>query len=36
VIRREGDSLILEGAVTLDTVPALIGRSGENCGRGCE
>jgi phospholipid transport system transporter-binding protein len=30
VIRREGDSLILEGAVTLDTVPALIGAAEEN------
>jgi len=29
VIRREGDSLILEGAVTLETVPGLIGAADE-------
>jgi phospholipid transport system transporter-binding protein len=34
VIRREGDSLILEGAVTLDTVPALIGAAEENLRQG--
>ena len=34
MIRREGDSLILEGAVTLDTVPALIGAAQENLRQG--
>ena len=34
MIRREGDSLILEGAVTLDTVPALIGAAEENLRQG--
>jgi phospholipid transport system transporter-binding protein len=29
VIRREGDSLLLEGAVTLETVPGLIGAADE-------
>jgi len=29
VIRRKGDSLILEGAVTLETVPGLIGAADE-------
>jgi phospholipid transport system transporter-binding protein len=30
VIRREGDSLILEGPVTLDTVPGLVGPAEEH------
>ena len=34
MIRRDGDSLILEGAVTLDTVPALIGAVEENLRQG--
>ncbi|HKB64020.1 MAG TPA: STAS domain-containing protein [Burkholderiales bacterium] len=34
MIRREGDLLILEGAVTLDTVPALIGAAEENLRQG--
>ena len=34
MIRREGDLLILEGAVTLDTVPALIGAAQENLRQG--
>ncbi|TMG74891.1 MAG: STAS domain-containing protein [Betaproteobacteria bacterium] len=34
VIRREGDSLILEGAVTLDTVPGLIGAAEEHLRQG--
>ena len=34
MIRREGDSLILEGPVTLDTVPALIGAVEENMRQG--
>jgi phospholipid transport system transporter-binding protein len=34
VIRRDGDSLIVEGAVTLDTVPALIGAAEEHLRQG--
>jgi len=34
MIRREGDSLILEGPVTLDTVPGLIGAAEEHLGQG--
>jgi len=34
VIRRDGDSLILEGAVTLDTVPGLIGAAEEHLRQG--
>ena len=34
MIRREGDTLILEGAVTLDTVPTLVGSAGENLRQG--
>jgi phospholipid transport system transporter-binding protein len=34
VIRRDGDSLILEGAVTLDTVPGLIGAAQEHLRQG--
>ncbi len=34
MIRREGDSLILEGAVTLDTVPGLIGAAEEHLRQG--
>lgn len=34
MIRREGDSLVLEGAVTLDTVPALIGAVEEHLQKG--
>ena len=34
MIRREGDSLILEGAVTLDTVPGLIGAAAEHLRQG--
>jgi len=34
VIRRDGDSLILEGAVTLDTVPGLIGAAEEHLRKG--
>jgi len=34
VIRRDGDSLILEGAVTLDTVPGLIGAATEHLRQG--
>ncbi len=34
MIQREGDSLILEGAVTLDTVPGLIGAAEEHLRRG--
>jgi phospholipid transport system transporter-binding protein len=34
VIRREGDSLILEGPVTLDTVPGLVGTAEEHLRQG--
>ena len=34
MIRRDGDSLILEGAVTLDTVPGLIGAAEEHLRHG--
>ncbi len=34
MIRRDGDSLILEGAVTLDTVPGLIGAAEEHLRQG--
>ncbi len=34
MIQREGDSLILEGAVTLDTVPGLIGAAEEHLRQG--
>ena len=34
MIRREGDSLILEGAVTLDTVPGLISAAEEHLRKG--
>ncbi len=34
VIKRDGDSLVLEGAVTLDTVPGLIGAVEEHLGQG--
>jgi len=34
VIRRDGDSLILEGGVTLDTVPGLIGAAEEHLRQG--
>jgi phospholipid transport system transporter-binding protein len=34
VIRRDGDSLILEGAVTLDTVPGLLGAAEEHLRQG--
>ena len=34
MIRREGDSLILEGPVTLDTVPGLVGPAGEHLRQG--
>ena len=34
MIRRDGDSLILEGAVTLDTVPGLIGAAEEHLRKG--
>jgi len=34
VIRRDGDSLILEGPVTLDTVPVLLGAAEEHLRQG--
>jgi len=34
VIRREGDSLILEGPVTLNTVPGLVGLAEEHLRQG--
>ena len=34
MIRREGDSLILEGPVTLDTVPGLVGTAEEHLRQG--
>jgi phospholipid transport system transporter-binding protein len=34
VIRREGDTLILAGAVTLETVPALFGEVGDHLRQG--
>ena len=34
MIRREGDSLILEGPVTLDTVPGLVGPAEEHLRQG--
>ncbi len=34
MIRRDGDSLILEGGVTLDTVPGLIGAAEEHLRQG--
>ena len=34
MIRREGDSLILEGPVTLDTVPGLVGPAEEHLQQG--
>ena len=34
MIRREGDSLILEGPVTLDTVPGLVGTAEEHLQQG--
>jgi phospholipid transport system transporter-binding protein len=34
VIRRDGDSLILEGAVNLETVPTLLGAVGEQLRQG--
>jgi len=34
VIRRDGDSLILEGAVNLDSVPALVGAVEEHLRQG--
>jgi phospholipid transport system transporter-binding protein len=34
VIRREGESLILEGAVTVDTVPGLVGAAEEHFRQG--
>jgi len=34
VIRRDGDSLILAGAVNLETVPALLGAVGEQLRQG--
>ena len=34
MIRRDGDSLILEGAVTLETVPGLIGAAEEHFRQG--
>ncbi len=33
-MRREGDALILEGAITLDTVPAFMGTVEEQLGQG--
>jgi phospholipid transport system transporter-binding protein len=33
-MRREGDALILEGAITLDTVPAFMGAVEEQLGQG--
>ena len=34
MMRREGDSLILAGPVTLDTVPGLVGTAGEHLRQG--
>jgi phospholipid transport system transporter-binding protein len=34
MFRREGEALILEGAVTLDTVPALVAAAQEYWGKG--
>jgi phospholipid transport system transporter-binding protein len=36
VIRREGEALVLEGAVTVDTVPGLIGAADEHLRQGAK
>ncbi|HYT16063.1 MAG TPA: STAS domain-containing protein [Burkholderiales bacterium] len=36
MIRREGEALVLEGAVTVDTVPGLIGAADEHLRQGAK